>query len=440
MGLKIDIESAGVILRKVVLAAAGSAREIDAKRKETKERFNIFSCLTRHHSEELHSRFIAYMLDPKGEHDCDEVFLKLFLEHVSKDEPIKKALESLPSNLLKEAKVRREYSIGTSAESDIYGRIDILIDIDNFLIVIENKIRAGEQPGQIKRYVDYCETHAGKRYVCFYLTPWGMNSNQAEGRKYSAISYEKDIIPWLKSCKQHFEQDRVTYGIDAYLDMLQKSILDQKASTMNTELTKLLLEPENAPVLEHLFDIHEATISVRNQLRSRFFECLARYFKDEKLACTIYPESSAEKIWKTIYRGFEFTDESLIVRLPAGYTVRLELQHDWHSLFYGLVAYPTATIGERKSVIPNEKPELSELEARMKEKLPNQLRDVDNVWFAWRDFDVLNKKLDFSDDRLNRSFSESMDTIIDQFKEEFGPYVKAWKEVCASKKPSSINP
>lgn len=47
----------------------------------TKGRFNVFTVLRRIGDETcLHSKWIAFLLDPKAEHDCGSLFLDLFVE------------------------------------------------------------------------------------------------------------------------------------------------------------------------------------------------------------------------------------------------------------------------------------------------------------------------------------------------------------------------
>jgi hypothetical protein len=98
---------------------------------EPQYRFNIFTILRQEDDEvHLHSRFLAELLDPHGDHcqDCD--LLEAFLHQVG-----------VGRFQLKNVSVRREYR-----------DIDILVTNDKQAIIIENKIYAQDQERQLERY------------------------------------------------------------------------------------------------------------------------------------------------------------------------------------------------------------------------------------------------------------------------------------------------
>ena len=59
----------------------------------------MFDCLTKHHLEQLHTNFIAYLLKVDETHDSGDVFLKEFIE-VLKDEnsQIRESIHDLSLN------------------------------------------------------------------------------------------------------------------------------------------------------------------------------------------------------------------------------------------------------------------------------------------------------------------------------------------------------
>ena len=143
--------------------------------------FNIFSIL-RIESDEvnLHSRFISELLNPKGVHGLKNEFLDLFIETLG----IETQLDTNDSRVC----VKREHE-----------HIDIFIsDSKGNVVMIENKIYAGEQPDQLLRY--YQKYPEGK---LLFLTLDERESEQesSEG-KYESISYRDHIIRWLAECKK----------------------------------------------------------------------------------------------------------------------------------------------------------------------------------------------------------------------------------------------
>lgn len=398
----------------------------------TKEDFNVFSCLTRHHLEELHSKFICYLLNPKEGHNCGDVFLKIFLEVISQNESIDDKLGNLEQYLLANAIVEREVNVGDGNE--LYGFIDIFIETEKFCIVIENKIHAREQPKQIERYAKHCRKK-NKSFVCLYLTPFGNYSSESGNEEYFPISYERQIIMWLESCieKMRF-YPIVTSGIHFYLNTLKASILKQPSKII-MELKEFLLEKDNAIILKYLDDLNNAIVPVRNQLRTIFFENLATLFKRHNIKVEPYPGSVGE-IWNKMYQGFYFTDSNLTLEIDNGKVVYLELQHDWDSLYFGLLIYPRKGAKDWGMPFnPNEyKEAVNKIESQLSEVLPYQIKSIDNVWFAWKEFKVLNKSFIFGSDALNYDFSVNIDKIIEEFESEIIPFIREWKIICEKEK------
>lgn len=106
------------------------------------EKFNVMTILRKETDERyLHSRFIASVLDPKAPHRMQYKFLKLFLETIGCDDFIKYNNESL--------KIIPNYRNSTEKDN-----IDILLEDESLkkAVIIENKINASDQQGQLLRY------------------------------------------------------------------------------------------------------------------------------------------------------------------------------------------------------------------------------------------------------------------------------------------------
>ncbi|WP_164121906.1 PD-(D/E)XK nuclease family protein [Sphingobacterium sp. xlx-130] len=179
--------------------------------KQTKE-YNIFSVLHREDDEtRLHSRFLAFLLDPKESHNVGDMFFKLFLEQVLN-------IEFDYTNY----EVRKEFEY-----------IDILIHNDSDAIIVENKIYAGDSnhnedeedlvkqsilkkgyKGQLERYYNTVATGINKNdketglklnvIQVAYLTLAGHSpTDKSTGMlpmKPKKISYIDDISKWLEQC------------------------------------------------------------------------------------------------------------------------------------------------------------------------------------------------------------------------------------------------
>jgi len=212
-----------------------------------KEKFNIFSILRDETDEvNLHSKFIYFLINPKGTHGQGDLFLKLFLNQVFNDDQISK-----PS-------VYREHK-----------NIDILIEDENKSIILENKINAGDQHKQLERYFDVVNSTSNKIQV-LYLTKTGSEpSDNSIGKlktlKNPKFEYEKDfylisysvtILNWLTDCiKEVATIPIIRETLVQYQNLIKK--LTEQSITMEERLEILgfLRSGENAVIAKKLLKI-----------------------------------------------------------------------------------------------------------------------------------------------------------------------------------------
>src|SRR5690606_4244508 len=119
----------------------------------TGDNFNIFKTLGLSTSEvRLHSALLAELLNPKGSHGLKEKFLKLFIQKIVMNNE-----DTIDLSEIEKATVVVEKWVGyIDVERNIGGYIDILIQLSNDrAIIIENKIYAGDQEGQLRRYHNF---------------------------------------------------------------------------------------------------------------------------------------------------------------------------------------------------------------------------------------------------------------------------------------------
>ena len=151
-------------------------------------RFNMFGICGVNHYENTHSAILAELLNPKGSHSLKSQFLTAFLETIGKE-------FTLPDFETTNATVYTEYFTDN-------GRIDILIkDLKGNALIIENKIYAGDQYEQLKRYNAFAKK-SFKSYQIYYLTLYGTEASaqSAEEVAYGTISYAETIIKRLDKC------------------------------------------------------------------------------------------------------------------------------------------------------------------------------------------------------------------------------------------------
>lgn len=174
------------------------------------------------------SRFIALLLEPNGVHGQGKVFLEKFVETLNKCLK-EKGVGSLMKNVseIGNAKVETEHS------TDKGRRIDIFIDLPNFVIGIENKIRAGDQKDQLKDYNEYLKNKR-KSYLLIFLTcdgrepsewsiPKSKRTELEKAGKLIILSYEKFLLPWLKECLKECEADKVRWFIRDFISWIEEN-------------------------------------------------------------------------------------------------------------------------------------------------------------------------------------------------------------------------
>lgn len=116
-------------------------------------------------NEMRNSAVLAWLLDPHGNHGFGDLPLKALLSAVRES-----GKANFPQNFTRYCRVNVEkYPTG-----DATNRVDIEIDADNFFMLIEVKIDAGEQKDQISRYISEARKRAGGHpWAVVYLTPQG---------------------------------------------------------------------------------------------------------------------------------------------------------------------------------------------------------------------------------------------------------------------------
>ena len=179
--------------------------------------FNIFEAVGAVRQELRHSDFLAFLLDPTGNHRLGDAFLKRLLKHVLAgvaDAPVS-AVEVDAADL-DSAVVQREWQ-----------NIDILVHdpANNLVCAIENKIGSAEHSNQLRHYQETVERHfPHTRRIFIFLTPEGERpTNEA----YLALSYE-DLVEIVDAVHRSHEStlgDAVRILLDHYTTMLRRHIV-----------------------------------------------------------------------------------------------------------------------------------------------------------------------------------------------------------------------
>lgn len=252
------------LLTQVAIVRKKNTEILDA----SGSRFNMFSVCGVNHYENTHSAIIAEFLSPTGTHGLKSKFLESFIQLLGDDFTVE-------NFNYEKSKVRTEHPTEE-------GRIDIFIeDNQNKAIIVENKIYAGDQPEQLKRYNRYAERYKNG-YQIIYLTLWGNDASEqsGEGVSYLPISYERHIINWLEKCvaiSSRFPIVRET--IIQYINHL-KQLTNQDMDTKNKEeITQILSKVENLKAAQTIYQNYYATFEY---LVNKYFSPRMQEFASQK--------------------------------------------------------------------------------------------------------------------------------------------------------------
>lgn len=422
------------VLFKILHDEITIIQEQENKRRfATKERFSIFSSLTRHHLEELHSNFISYLLNPSQTHDCETLFLEEFLKIITNKDATG-ILAKIAIHELAHAKVTTEKHIDYNEKFKKSGRIDIFIEFPSTIIIIENKIYAGEQSDQIERYGDYTKP-LGKPVCILYLTLRGSASQQKTTHHYTQVAYHSDINQWLENCiTRCMDFPAVSSGLSSYRQLIN-NLINKSQSIMTLSIKDFLLKKENLNFLKHLKEINAATEAIRNELRVTFFETLYEYLKDDGYHFVaidhIVTGIPLKKIWDDKYRGLKLVDGSLVLKISDTASAYFCIEHDWFDIYYGLVIIDDNSVcnnisGSEHFQIANR------LNTSINNSLNGSLSRMENVWFAWRLSYLFEKKL--NDDDINYTLATENDVYAMRLKNEIVEYLQEWKKVISSER------
>ena len=217
------------------------------KEKEEGKSFNVFSALDICSDEvRLHSRLLSTLLNPKANHGLENEFLKSFLIALG-----------LPEDYItycKEQIVERPIGEVTEATG---GRIDIILEDRRHAVIIENKIYAGDQPNQLRRYHKYgVETFGENKFKLVYLTLYGSDpfpySLGGKHFEFIKLSYAQDILKLLEKLVKAQPVKPVHYTIKDYITIVKKLIHQDMDAKYQQSIIEEAVKYDNINVVSEL--------------------------------------------------------------------------------------------------------------------------------------------------------------------------------------------
>ncbi len=206
---------------------------------------NIFRALGNERKELMHSRFLAYLLNPNENHGIGSIFIKKVLMDIFRDNNENTSVLDIDKVNYSTIEIRREWK-----------NIDILIISDNYVIVIENKIDSQDHSGQLSRYKNIIESDPilkmkEKHYV--YLTIFGSDpSEQNVSEYYMNYSYYEIAhnLNFILTIHSNQLQTKTKIYLKDYVNIINQELL--MVSKINQEAAHFYKQHKD--VLDFIYD------------------------------------------------------------------------------------------------------------------------------------------------------------------------------------------
>lgn len=293
--------------------------------------FNVFDVLERCKRDEryTHSAFIGNLLDENAEHGCGAAFLEAFIETIH---------ISLPDGInTKGGETCCEYYIGPINDNYTEGGfLDVIVQLKGYAIVVENKVDAKDQPGQVMRYCNYIDKTQHGNGCVLYLTKFGKapsdNSigDKKEGVDFVNISYKKHITEWIEKCITIAKNKPFVLSILKQYLQLIKEITNQNME--QEELNKLYEVASNYPEAAVALLWNADRISFMQHIYERNVNPSFEAFANKN--GLIYDEFVTKSLGDDYGHGFCFRRESW-----KNYAIFIWSDDDWTYFFDGVSPY-----------------------------------------------------------------------------------------------------
>lgn len=260
------------------------------------EDFNMFRICGVDHYENTHSAILAEILNPKGTHNFGAKFLDAFIKTLKRSDLIKDYFDFSMQNV-------RVVTENASA----FGRLDILIrNSQNQALLLENKIYAGDQEEQLRRYYEFGKREFGNNFKLIYLTLQGHESTNTDKNQveYIQVSYSEIILTWLERCIEiSVRSPIVRETLIQYANHIKSLTNNSTANTMSQELIDKLSTLEN---LEAAYTIADNLSKVRNNIIATVLIPQMNEIANELNIVFNNPEPNADFV-NVSWAGFSFT-------------------------------------------------------------------------------------------------------------------------------------
>ncbi|MDA8233402.1 MAG: PD-(D/E)XK nuclease family protein [Clostridia bacterium] len=205
---------------------------------------NLFSVLKLEKYEIRHSNFLSWLLNPKESHNLSDLFLKWFLKDIFSDEKVDWINEFYVDSLdMRKIQVYREWK-----------NIDILIESEEFVVCIENKVDSNEHSNQLSRYKEIVyKNFPHKKKAFVFLSPYAtVPVNEINKEIFVIYSYAeiKKNVETVLDVYVNSIPDKVKHYLEDYLKILRRDIMKEHESI---ELARIIYS-NHKEALDFIFE------------------------------------------------------------------------------------------------------------------------------------------------------------------------------------------
>lgn len=367
--------------------------EINSTNQATSYLFNYLSFFEI--NENKMSEILAYLLNPNETHGHGNVYLKQFCSDI---ENIKE---------FNNIKVETEHC------TDTYRRIDILVRINDYWLIIENKYReAGDQENQLSDYYMYAKRKLGQantdKIYIFYLTIDGKepldftlkNEFKMElGNRLRCMSFSGDVCNYLQRCQKISKSFKMQIFIEELIDHI-------KGGTRMDEYKKEIIQwlSENEKRIRYAREIYDIYLPFLDYLKHSYVE----KFRSE---LNIQVKQKLGEAWLV-------TQDENVFEKDQGFNISKQnwkneyivaLSNDsgnFNGIYYGLCKWHK----KQKPIWEKEK----ELQTRINEKFIKSESDDDSDFIWWQHVSV-GRELNNSIEDICRLAEQNRNILIESW-------------------------
>ncbi|WP_052085799.1 PD-(D/E)XK nuclease family protein [Clostridium sp. HMP27] len=291
-GIKINTENIDLDVKKSIIQLFNSKEYHELK--SYYDFKGIFDTLGIMRNENVHSNFLAWIINPDQNHGLGNYPIRKFLEMIVMSlfdcQYAKGKLDLFPEYLIDyiitgnyeiiDVKIEREKVIDKNKRIDIFIDLSLQVgceesQIIDMKIILENKVYSEEHSEQTIEYYKWASKNfkENSELVFLYLSPipnselYSLIEQQCQCKKYIQINYQYLVDYVLEPCKMQQLSPETSSFLDNYLRCLSYPSIDKEENIKNGGLVMAISEREKKLLLDFWEGNKPLLLAVLNALK-----------------------------------------------------------------------------------------------------------------------------------------------------------------------------